>query len=212
MGQMGDRTNPRLTALTLLLAAALGLPGCSGERDATPEEAVRAKLAASLPDGWSVGAPAEAGVEAGDAALVAYRQAATPLRARVGGEGGEGRVYFPIHFTDPVDPDTYRDAMQASEKLQRQHEQVDKSVANVPRNADGTFEPRDQWERADVTRYREAKAALPPYQPLPTQHHRGIGVRVEDTRGRLVPEDRAVAQEMNRAYAALTGALTPYQP
>jgi len=212
MGEMGHRPDRRLTTrAAAVLAVVLAAVGRGDAGETSPEQDLRQRLADAVPDGWAVAPPGEAGVDAEGAALVVYRQQAAALRARAGVEPGAARVYFPIHFTEAVEPGRYAAVKAARDDLRRALEQLDRSIGHIPRDASGEPAPRDQFERADVTEYREKKAGLEPYTPLPTHHHRGIGVRVENTRGRLVPEDRGVAQEMNRVRVALRDAIESYE-
>ena len=197
--------------VTSLLAA-----GCGGA-DVPPREALARNVARALPPGWRIApadeAPDGLAVPPGPEDLVVWRIEPVDLQPRRGQPESptEGTLHFNLREVPYLEPAERREAWVENERLRRQHQQLDASVANLARDADGEFISRGVYETAAINEYRRAKAALTPVrEDIPEYHYQGLGLRLIDTRAQLVPADRRQQTEMNTAFAAITRVLEAY--
>ncbi len=209
----------RMVGMAGMLVGLILSPGCGGP-DRPPAEALVLDIARRLPSGWRVApvseAPAGLVPEAPAEALVAWRPEPVAVQSEPGRPAPppEGAVlHLVVEIVPYVAPEDHRALRREYREIQRQYEDVETHLANIPRGPDGELQVRGVRDEGYVRMYHRELARLPELPPEPPPfHYRNLGIRIHDTRSVLVPEERARQTEFNLAYAAVTGALTPYRP
>jgi len=194
-----------------------GLVAGCGASPTSPEDALLGDLARQLPPGWRAGraveAPAGLSVAPGARDIVVWRAEPAALQPRRGlpDVPAEGILYFKLSTVPYLPPEVRREAWVANERVRRDHAALDRTVANLARDAEGNFLSRGFNEDEAIAAYRTAKARLPEVRTdIPDYHARGLGFHLVDTRSQSVPADRGVQTEMNTAWSAITRILAAY--
>lgn len=211
---------PAVAAFACLLFA-----GCGAAPQDSPETAIPkliSTISENIPKGWKVGIAKDTGVtfvpEVKPDDIVVWKTEKVVLRRRPRMADDDGSAPEPVHvcFTlTPrpfIPPEDYPTVYATNKAIKAQYDYWNKTVAHMPRSVRGDPTPRGDEEALQVSKYKQAYKALPPYdENLPTHYYGVVAFKLWDSRPVMEPEERTAQTEMNTAYVVITREITLYR-